>query len=341
MNVQKKIGGQSIKGGYGNAPILILLLVALVTTSCSVRRMAMNMVANSLTGQGSGNVFTGDNDPELVGDALPFAIKMYESLMASVPQHTGLRLQTGSMYIMYANAYLQTPAGMMEDNKFSQREKLLQRARNLYLRGRDIILQALENRHPGFRESLGRKPYDQAVSLCTIEDVPLLYWAAAGWVAAYAIDPFDMEIGLTIPQAEALMRKVLKLDHRFGNGSIHDFFILYYGSMPEYMGGDPEKARKHFRESVELSQGHSTTPYLSLATTVCIKQQKAEEFRNLLRKALEISPDHNPDNRLVTVINQRKARWLLDHLDNFFLESEKDFRNPDPSVEKTTEEETQ
>ena len=66
-----------------------------------------------VSGSSGNDVFTKDNDPDFVGDALPFAIKFYESLLASVPNHQGLRLRTGSLYVMYANAFLQTPADMM------------------------------------------------------------------------------------------------------------------------------------------------------------------------------------------------------------------------------------
>lgn len=313
-------------------------LFLLLFSSCSIRRMAMNMVADSLTADENGNVFTSDNDPELVGDALPFAIKLYESLMSSIPGHSGLRIQTGSMYIMYANAYLQTPASMLTTADFHRKEVLLQRARNLYLRGRDILLDELEHRYPGFRSMLAAKPHTNAAALCVSRDVEVLYWAAAGWVAAYAIDPFDMDLGLTVPQAEALLKRALELDPGFGNGSIHDFFVLYYGSLPDYMGGDPEKARDHFERSVALSRQQSAAPFLALATTVSIKQQRRDEFRKLLNQVLQVNPDTNPDNRLITILNQRRARWLLDHQEDFFLESPPP---PSPSLPSTTESESQ
>lgn len=129
----------------------------------SLNRMAMRQVAGALTGPGNSRVFTGDNDPELIGDALPFAIKMYESLLASLPDHTGLQLQTGSLYIMYANAFLQTPADMMADGRMQEKEFLIKRAKNLYLRGRDIILDGLELRYPGFMERMRNKEYVQAL----------------------------------------------------------------------------------------------------------------------------------------------------------------------------------
>ena len=70
----------------GMLPCTIALCVC---PACSIKKLAMNQVANALTGSSSSTVFTGDNDPELVGDALPFAIKMYESLMNANPASPG------------------------------------------------------------------------------------------------------------------------------------------------------------------------------------------------------------------------------------------------------------
>ena len=151
------------------------------------------------------------------------------------------------------------------------------------------------------------------------EDIPLLYWAGAGWMGAFAINPFDMKLGLTLPRAKALMERVLEMDENFRNGAIQDFYILYYGSLPKYMGGDLKKARFHFKKALQLSKGKKISHYLSLATTVLIKEQKAKEFSTLLKEILTFDPDSSPENRLENVLNLRKARWLLEHIEDFFV----------------------
>jgi len=294
-----------------------------VTGACSINKMAMNKVAGMLSAPSGNNVFTQDNDPELVGDALPFAIKLYESLLASVPDHEGLRLRTGSLYIMYANAFLKTPADMMSAQQLEEKEFLLGRSKNLYLRGRDILLVGLEKKNPALRQQLKDRKYGPALAPFTKKDVPTLYWTAAGWVGAYGIDPFDLKLGVTLPQAAAMMERVAELDPGFSAGAVHNFYVQYYGSLPDYMGGDATKAREHFRMAMEASGGRDISPLISLATTVDIKEQNAEEFQSLLKKVLDIDPDADPDNRLVNILNQRKARWLLEHLDDFFLLEDK------------------
>lgn len=303
--------------------VIIIVLTLLSSSACSLNKMVMNRLAGVLTKPAGNDVFTRDNDPELVGDALPLAIKLYESLLASLPEHEGLRVRTGSLYIMYANAFIQTPADMMPREEQAQKEFMMSRAKNLYLRGRDIILDGLIKRNPGFLQKLKDRKYKEALAPFSKKDVPSLYWAAAGWVGAFAIDPFDMKLGVTLPQAAAMMNRAIELDPMFSRGAVHNFYILYYGALPEYMGGDTSKAREHFKLAMAASENRDTTPMLSLAVTVSVKEQNIEEFKSLLEKVLEVDVDADLDNRLVNILNQRKARWLLRHLDDYFLLEEK------------------
>lgn len=296
-----------------------LLAAALAAAGCSLQKVALNKAAGMLSAPSGTNTFTRDNDPELVGDALPFAIKFYESMLAAVPDHEGLRVRTGSLYIMYAAAFIQNPADMVPKQEVDRKNALLERAKNLYLRGRDIVVDGLEKRNPRLRSQWKERRYKEAAAAFTRRDVPALYWAAAGWVAAYAINPFDIKLGMTLPQAAALMDRVLELEPGFSSGAVHNFYILYFGSLPDYMGGDAAKAREHFRMALAASGGRDTSPYLSLASTVVVKEQNVEEFRNLLGKVLDFDPDTAPDNRLINILNRRKARWLLDHADDLFL----------------------
>ena len=64
----------------------------LVVLACSPKRYALNQVADALSDTGEGSAFARDDDPELVRDAVPFALKMMESLSDALDDHAGLRL---------------------------------------------------------------------------------------------------------------------------------------------------------------------------------------------------------------------------------------------------------
>ena len=301
----------------GAAIVLVLTLGA-----CSIEKFAVKKVAGMLSGPSSADVFSTDNDPDFVGDALPFAIKLYETLLASAPGNDGLRLRTGSLYIMYANAFVQTPADMTPRRDLETKEVLLARAKNLYLRGRDILFVALEKKNPLIRRQLKERRYTEAMAPFKKADAPLLYWTALGWVAAFSVDPFDMTLGQTVPQTRAMIERVAALGPGYGRGALDAFYVSYYGSLPEYLGGDVAKAREHFAKAQAVAGKTDTSSLLALATTVSVKEQNAAEFKKLLGQVLAFDPDSSPSTRLVNILNRRKARWLLDHIDDFFIEIE-------------------
>ena len=297
---------------------LAACLSLLAVGGCSLNRLAVNAVAGMLSSPGSGTVFTGDDDPQLVADALPFAMKLYESLLAQTPENEELLLATGSMFAMYANAFVQTPAGMLPETEFAQRQESLARAKRLYLRGRDYCLKALELRHPGLRARVDAND-PAAMAGTDAEDLPYLYWAAASWMGAFSAEPFDMEMLLTLRRPLGLMARAYELEEGYGKGSIHEFYISVYGSLPASLGGSQEKARYHFAKAVEYAAGLTAGPYVALATSVSVPAQNAAEFRDLLGRALAVDLDASPENRLVNLLSQRKARWLLEHIEDYFL----------------------
>jgi predicted anti-sigma-YlaC factor YlaD len=303
-------------------PVIAALCGALLAFSgCSINRLAVRAVAGMLSGGGGagGDPFTSEDDPELVGDALPFAMKLYESLLAADPENAELLLATGRVFVMYANAYVQTPADMLELSQVEQQTAMRARAKRLFLRAREYVLRGLELRRPGFRGDLAAGKVDGALARLKPDDADYLYWASAAWLSAFSIDPFDMELLVTVPQPVALLQKVNAWDPAYGGGSVHDILISFYGSAAPDMGGSEAKAREEFARSLELSKGAKAGPYLALATAVSIKNQNVQEFRDLVGKALAIDVDAFPSTRLENTLAQRRARWLLDHIGDFFL----------------------
>jgi predicted anti-sigma-YlaC factor YlaD len=275
-------------------------------------------VADALTGAGASTVFTGDSDPRLVGDALPFAIKMYEALLDQQPNHQGLILTTGSLFVMYANAFVQGPAEMLPRTEYRERREGRERAKLFYLRGVEILRSGLDKKYPGFNGAGAEGKLDAFLSRTKKEDVPLLYWTVAASLSAYSLDPFNLELGMRIGELHAMIQRAYELDPDFNNGAIDDFFVLFYASLPESLGGDKSKVDTHFNLAVEKSKGLSAGPYVSYAQVISVPAQDYETFKKYLETALAIDPDENPSNRLVNIVSQRKAQYLLDNASNYF-----------------------
>ena len=287
--------------------------------------MATRSVANSLT---SGpDVFGTDDDPELVRDALPFGLKTMESLLATLPEHEGLLLTLCKGYTQYAYAYVQSEGDVLVSSDYARATALHLRAFKLYQRARGYGLRALALRHPGIADSLRLAP-DQAVAQLAARDVPALYWTAASWGSAISLGKDRPEMLADLPAIHALVGRGLQLDERYEGGAFHEAAILL-DALPPAMGGSPDSARRHFARAVELSHDFRPAPYLTLAQSVSVMQQDRTEFRRLLERVLAFDPDRDPSQRLVTIVMQRKARALLDHQDEYFID---DASTPDSTT---------
>ena len=300
-------------------PLMILAASLMLASGCSVKRLAMNRVVGMLSKGGDSRVFSGENDPELVRDAVPFTMKLYEMILERSPNRPELLMATGKLFIMYAHLFVKEDAEYLTDEMLEDKLKILSRAQHLYLRGQGYLLRAIELRHPGTIEKIECGRYDEALAVMGEEDVPYLYWCGAGWMGAFSATGFDISLMPLRSKAIPLMEKVLALDEGFENGAIHEFFLSYYGALPASMGGSGEKARYHFEKALCFSRGGRIAPYVTLARTVCVQQQDGKEFGELLSFALEFDVDRFPDSRLVNIIAQRRARWLLDHVEDFII----------------------
>ncbi len=286
-----------------------------VASGCSIRIIAARNVANTLSE--SGDVFSRDDDPELIRAAVPFGLKTYESLLESVPTHEPLLLTTCRGYTQYAYAFLEGDAEALGEAEHHQQVKELRdRALNLYLRGRAFCLRAMDLRVPGSSQKVVQDP-EAALAGFEKKDVALLYWTAASWGAAIALGIDRPELVIDFPSVRALADRAIELDDAWSRGALHELMISL-DSLPEALGGNSERARQHFRKAVELQQGLSPGPYVALAAGVAVPAQNREEFVQLLNAALAIDPQKDPSNRLATLIAQRRARALLAQADQKF-----------------------
>ena len=300
----------------------LTLLPFTFLSACSINSLAVRAVAGVLSGGGESNVFTTDDDTELVGDALPFAMKTYEALLEADPGNAKLALATAQAFAGYAYAFVQTPADELPVDLVDQQLAMHTRAMKLFLRARDYALRGLEVRRKGFLAALDTKGPTAALKLTRPEDIDYLYWAGASWLGAFSAAPFDFSLIVTLPRATAMLQQVEAWNDTYSRGAVHEIFISYYAAAPAELGGSEEKARAEFTRAVELSGGHSAGPYVALASSVSVKNQSEAEFRDLLGKALAVDVSVVPSEKLTNTVNQQKAKWLLDHADRFFLEGQ-------------------
>jgi predicted anti-sigma-YlaC factor YlaD len=224
---------------------------------------------------------------------------------------------TCSGFTQYAYAFVQTEADIIREDNYERATELDGRALRLYLRGRDYCLRALDLRIRGASATLTT---DAAATLARAErrDVELLYWTAAAWGSAIALAPDRPDLLIDFPAVRALIDRAAALDDTWGNGAIHEILITLESL--ESLGGSLDKAREHFTRAVDIQEGKSPGPYVSLALGVSVARQDRAEFEKLLDQALAIDPEISPSTRLVTLITQRRARALRERTGSLFAQ---------------------
>lgn len=316
---RRERGAMAMRRGVSCASGAMLLSALVLGSGCSVKRIAVNTLGDAMAG--SGSTFASDNDPELVRDAAPFSLKLMEALLTESPDHEGLLLAAAGGFAQYSYAFVQQDAERIEDDDFERALELGERARRLYLRARDHALRGLELEHPGFTSAL-RAEGAATVAKLRREDVPFLYWAAASWGAAISMAKHDPDMIVEQPLVELLIDRALELDEAFGEGAIHTLFIAYEMARQGAAGDPAERARHHFERAMELSGGQQAAPLVGFAESVMLLKQDRTQFVSLLRRALAIDPDADPESRLMNLIMQRRARWLLTRVDDLILAPE-------------------
>jgi predicted anti-sigma-YlaC factor YlaD len=209
------------------------------------------------------------------------------------------------------------PADETEERDLASAYAARERAKRLYLRGRDYGLRGLEASHPGFVEALQREPRS-AVERVTRDDVPLLHWSSVAWGAAISLAKDDASMLGGIPAMREMARRALELDEAYAEGALHTFQISLAMASAQPEVDRLRLARAHFERVLALSAGRQAAPYVTYAESVAAPLARRDEFDRMIQLALDIDDAAPSPSRLSNGVFQRRARWLRSHADRFF-----------------------
>ena len=295
---------------------VFFICAALLSGGCSLRSMAVNAIVPTLANP---DVYRSEEDPELVRDALPFLLKTIESILDTSPQQDQALVFACTGFTLYANAFIQVDADLARLEGDYESELILRdRTWHFYVRARNYCLRSLELKYDGIAERLRQEP-ETAVAVTDVDDVEVLFLLSAAWGLAIS-NALTPELVADLPAVRALLARALELDEDYERGSLHSALITIEALPPE-MGGSAEKAREHFDRAVELSNGLDAAPFVAFAVGVLVPAENRAEFQQRLDQALAIDPNEDTSLRLLNLVSQKKARMLLDHIDDLFFDT--------------------
>lgn len=294
-----------------------LAVTLLAPGGCSIKQMAVDQTAKIL--KETMPAFERDWDYELVADALPGNIKMLEGFLRAGPGNRDLILLTTQAYASYALVVLEDRYERAEDLSPAQ-SKLALRTRTMYLRAHRYALRLLDQRHPGMAKAARKsvKALQPYLKQCDKDDVPGLFWAGMPLAAAINVSRDEVAMIARMPMAKALVARQLELDETYYHAGGHMIFGALYGSMGKMLGGDPDKAKRHFDKALKLTKRRFLLVQAMYAKTLAVQLQDEELFDRLTGEVLEAKLEIYPEQKLANVAAKRRARRLLSRKDELF-----------------------
>ena len=290
----------------------ILMVVSLC--GCSLKKRAVDTFVDVL-GEAEG-VYLSEDDPELIGSALPFNLKTIETLLVSSPDNRSLLLSAAKSFSLYAYGFVEPQAWRLSYQELDESERIRKRAAKLYRRGYSYGVRGLEVEHPGIGARLKKTP-EAASRDIEPSDVPLAVWTAAALGGAIGLSKDDPESTADIAVIGALLERALLLDEDFEEGATHELLMAYEASR---VGGSRDKALRHYARALALGSAKSPSIWLGWAERVSVLEQNRREFEDLIERSLAFDVEAHPDNRLLNLLAQRRARWLKGNAAELFLE---------------------
>ncbi len=292
-------------------------------SGCSMQKLAIRQMTPMLP---EGIIaFEEEPDYQFAREALGGQIKFLETLYRNDPDNLELRILLSRGYSSYGFLFLEEDARSLEFEEPDLADVEFARARNFYLRARNYCLEALAARK-GFKSALnagigdeGLQTFERHLKKYGPKDVPILFWTAYAWGAYVNLSRDDIDILADAPKADALMKRVLELDPDYYNGGAHLYFAVLNGVKPESLGGKPQVALKHFEAARRIAKGKFLLTDVFWARYYGVQTQNRELYVSKLEAVLEAPDDLFPQQALANVLAKKRARRLLDNVDEYFF----------------------
>ena len=278
--------------------------------------MAIDTLGDALASGGS--VYEADADAMLVGDALPFSLKLLDSLIAESPRHRGLLVAGSRAYLLYAYGYVGFEADRVARQDVDRAKPVRDRTRDLALRSHGYALRGLELRHPGLAAGVAADADAALRAVTDARDVDLLYVAAASLAVAIGNAKADAALLARLPEVDALLARALALDEAWNDGALHELAVSWQAARPGM--SDRRAIDAHYERALALSRGTRAALFVAYAEAVAVRDQDHKLFDSLVARALAVDAEARPQERLQDALAKARARWLAGQADHLFVE---------------------
>ena len=304
-----------------SAIFVSLLCSAGVCAGCNLNQIAADQTASLL--EEAAPALDGHWDYELIGEGTPGAIMQLEAMYSLSPDNEGLGLNLAKAYVGYGFGWVENELEIADDAAdFDKADRIRDRARQLYLRARNLGRHAMRVRDPEVDEILTGDPaklkeYLEEEFTDPEQDAAVLFWTAMGWGSAINLSLDDPDLIADAPICSALMTRVTEIDPDFFNASAWAFLGGLESAMPAALGGTPEKGKNYFEQGLQITERRNHMIHIAYAKLYAVNTSNRELYVKLLTEVLE-AEDLGDSVRLNNKIARVRAERYLANVDELF-----------------------
>jgi hypothetical protein len=275
-------------------------------TGCSVQNFALQNVGNLLSKE---SVST-DDDLELLQHASAYHLKLSESILQEIPDHVQLAESVTRGYAQYAYVFLMDEADRSESVSVQNASLLRSRAARMLSRAKNTGLKTLSLYYPGLIDQLEGKANANTLAISQ-SHVGLTYWSMTAWAGAISLSKDSPDVVADLPAVFKLSELAWKANPAYDHGALASMMGTLELAKP---GGKVEAAQEFYDLAIQW-RGNQIAPLVSKAENWAVATQNKEAFVQLLQQAIDLSEKQKD---LTNTVMGRRARWLLDSVDNYF-----------------------
>ena len=273
-------------------------------SGCALMRKGAARIISPMATQLSDG-FMRENDVDLVREGAPAFLLMLDALAEAHPDNPAVLIAAAEAQMAYATGFVDK----------SQKE----RSKTMFLKAKTYGLRAL-SQNKRFARALAGGSHDsfvQALASFRKKDADALLATATSWVM-WIIASSDSPAALgDMPKVLEMMKRVQALDPDIRQGGVDLFYGIYYTVLPLGGGRDLDKARRHLERSMKIAGPDYLLNRVTFAEFYARYAFDPELFEQTLRNVLAADPKV-PEYTLMNSVAQRRARVLLDQMDDLF-----------------------
>jgi len=232
------------------------------------------------------------------------AMSVYNSVLEVDPANYQALSALGNLYILLGAAYT------------DDRSEKIQLYRKAMRFSEQAMYTNSEFRH---RVDLGQKPWEASQALTQREVDAMFYWVTA--VLYY------FKEGMSLPEKIANVKwiqwsgdfllRIESLDPTWGGGGVQFSLALYYGILPQSMGGDSKKSEAYLDQSFEIGPDWLLNRW-GRAKYFAVRDKNRSRFEADLRWVVDQDIHKAGGDYAWKVYFRRDAEKMLSDIDQYF-----------------------